>query len=413
MSNISRIPGEVLNQALLKDAGSGARIVLGMPPTMGEITDPNNNVFSQTMAYNAPIITFFPGQGKINNSAVGFFSDLSDTEVLSLSQVKQIATRSDKRVFQFEPAYSSYISVFGSLAARLYSRVSGDAEIMSFKDLSQGMANNFGGIHVWANADTSITETISNEFTESLIQNLSGSVSKTYKELMTVLGTVGLGGDNLSQQMNDGIVQNQNNQTGTYQGTRLLLPKMWNGSSFLKQYSLSFKFESMYGDEDSILRDVYLPFLALIQMALPRNGENSATRYQEPFLVRAYCPGYFIVDMGVITNMSIKKTSGDDNWNYRGLTSTIECTLEITDLYPVMMSSTQNFLLDANDAMSFYIDALAGISYRDVKSDGTLRDMMQEISTRSATGIVGAKDAAVSLAFNFAANASTFFRFNR
>jgi hypothetical protein len=37
--------------------------------------------------------------------------------------------------------------------------------------------------------------------------------------------------------------------------------------------------------------------------------------------------------------------------------------------------------------MSYYVDALAGISYKEIKTDGTLRQLLAEISSRSISGV--------------------------
>jgi hypothetical protein len=46
-----------------------------MPPTLTEQADPGSNVFASTMAYNAPVITFMPGEARINKSAQNFYKD--------------------------------------------------------------------------------------------------------------------------------------------------------------------------------------------------------------------------------------------------------------------------------------------------------------------------------------------------
>jgi hypothetical protein len=47
-----------------------------MPPTLTEQADPGSNVFASTMAYNAPVITFMPGEARINKGAQNFYKDV-------------------------------------------------------------------------------------------------------------------------------------------------------------------------------------------------------------------------------------------------------------------------------------------------------------------------------------------------
>lgn len=412
----------LINKVLLPDSNKSQK-VLGMPPRFLDQTDPGQDTFLRTLAYNAPIVTMMPGQPMNNTKKMAELKDLivaqnnnvQSNNIVTIRDVKQFINEAshEKRVFRFEQANADYLNVFNSMASRMYSRIKRGNNLLDWKDLDARAMADFGGFNFWAHGDTSITEQISSDFQEGIVESIQTQMTKMVQELNRTLGAAG----GLTGTSTEGlkIVQEQgaaaNSASMAWAGTQVLLPKMWNGSQMTKTYSLQFKFEQLYGDEDSLINDVYLPFLALLALALPRSTPNSVNMYQEPFLVRAYCPGYFIIDMGVITNMTIKKTSGDDTWNYRGITQMIEVTLDITDLYPVMISSPNTFLLDANDTMSYYLDALTGVTYKNLKSDGTLREMIQELSVRSAAGVGQIAQIADAYVNNTIATASSFFRY--
>lgn len=83
--------------------------------------------------------------------------------------------------------------------------------------------------------------------------------------------------------------------------------------------------------------------------------------YQQPFLVRMTCPGYFNVDMGVITSLTISKGGPDNLWTVDNLPQMIEVNMSITDLYPQMIQVKDIGLLAYNLGIASFLENMAGI----------------------------------------------------
>ena len=96
----------------------------------------------------------------------------------------------------------------------------------------------------------------------------------------------------------------------------------------------------------------------LLCFTIPKRlGDNGI---QSPFLVRAYYKGFFNVNMGIITSLSISK--GDKcKWNLQGLPTDIDVSFTIKDLYQSLsIESGSNF--KKNTDQLDYIANLCGIN---------------------------------------------------
>jgi hypothetical protein len=161
-------------------------------------------------------------------------------------------------------------------------------------------------------------------------------------------------------------------------GQNVVFPKMWQDSTFSRSYSLAFRFETPYGDSLSIWRHVYVPFLILFTMAMPR--QTGALAYVAPFIVRVDCPGWFTIDTGIITNISIKK--GEAGWSAAGLPLSIDVNIEVEDIYPQLMVANNVAVLNLNFSLAAYLDSMTGISFVESLTGGTLMHGIRGMLTR-------------------------------
>lgn len=199
---------------------------------------------------------------------------------------------------------------------------------------------------------TEVSETFSNNTTESSLASTINGYSDTAKEIQFILGSgdsvVGkllerastatssitsslssvigtLGGGILESLANTGV-------TTVLKGGKIIFPEMWQDSSFERSYSLTIKLRSPDHDSLSIFLNILVPYIHLIALCLPRGAEDDPNAYTSPFLVKAYCKGMFNVDMGLITSMSVTK-GAESQWNDDGLPTQIDISLDIKDLY--------------------------------------------------------------------------------
>ena len=147
--------------------------------------------------------------------------------------------------------------------------------------------------------------------------------------------------------------------SGLYHGAISVLPEVWQSSSFSRDYRVSFKFSSPYGDPYSVFINVYLPVLSLMAMIMPRQVIGS--EYIAPFIVKADAPGNFCTDLGYIADMSLQRGGDSSSWTQNGLPTSIDVSITLKDLLPQIIMSDSYVELSANRSTMLFIRNLAGL----------------------------------------------------
>lgn len=211
-----------------------------------------------------------------------------------------------------------------------------------------------------------ISESFSNETTESSIASQINSLSDTANEVKFLLagnsGALGKIASNLGDavgsissalsgaigELGGGIVGSLADKgvSTLVNGGKIIFPQIWSNSNYSRSYSLSIKLRSPDHDTLSIFFNILKPYCKLLAMVLPRVMNNTdvynVNGYESPFLVKAFSKGKFNVDMGIISSMSVTK-GGEGMWNDDGLPTQLDIELEITDLYSALaMSGFEN-----------------------------------------------------------------------
>ena len=132
-------------------------------------------------------------------------------------------------------------------------------------------------------------------------------------------------------------------------GGKIIFPKIWQNSEFSRSYNFEIKLRSPDHDNMSIFTNIFIPLMHLIAFALPIQMDGDPNGYKSPFLLKAYCKGFFNIDMGLMTGLSITR-GGECQWNDDGLPTQINVSMEIEDLYSTLMLSDVN----ANPFKSLY-----------------------------------------------------------
>ena len=298
-------------------------------------------------------------------------------ELKSLSEGK---TRGS--YYNFYPAYSLYYRYVNSICrlAAIFMGV-GDRVVYGNTPLSQfdwrslspdtisKSAFYHGSILYYLNTENQISESFSNATTQSQLAQKSNAVSEQARELMFLSNTAvdataatskvlssGIGGglnnmQELFQNMKSKVSSGMNSSQGavaaiinglhnTIAGSKMLFPELWQDSQFSRDYSVTVKFGSPDNDPLSIYLNIIVPLIHTICLAAPKyTGPNS---YTAPFLVRAFYQGFFNVNMGIITDLSITK-GNEGAWTYDNVPTTIELRISIKDLFGTnFMSMGQN-----------------------------------------------------------------------
>ena len=279
-----------------------------------------------------------------------------------------------------------------------------------FKDL--GDITSYTSIPFYIESDTQISESFSNDVTDSSLTGIVDSVSDLGREAMFVLGygnsALNAGIDWLSKTDNpdavrqdivdkfgnmangNGFISNViSNLTSVATGGRLIFPKIWSDSGFGRSYDVTIKLRSPDMDNFSIYCNIIAPFLHLLGLVLPRQIQDNPNGFYSPFIVRAIYKGFFNVDMGIISSMSVSK--GDTGlWNAAGIPCSIDVNLTITDLYEnISMTGTTatNWAYDTLDNTCFmdYIANLCGINIYLPEVARTLRMwLVNNVTNRAA-----------------------------
>ena len=252
---------------------------------------------------------------------------------------------------------------------------------------SIGDFGDFGAIPFYVDTDTSVSESFGNSTTQSMLSSTVNSISDMGRELNFLLG-YGASATGINALENNADIRSnvENVQdtitkllgTGNFlsnlashlttvaSGGKLIFPEIWNDSNFSRSYNCEFKFVSPDPSKLSVYLNVLVPLFHLIGLVAPQSIDSNPNGYVNPFLVRAIYKGFFNVDMGIITDMSVTK-GAECQWTPEGIPTSITVSISIKDLYSAMSitgTTNDNFKYDTlnNTALMDYIANLCGIN---------------------------------------------------
>ncbi|ALN97943.1 hypothetical protein Bp8pS_264 [Bacillus phage vB_BpuM-BpSp] len=362
--------------------------ILGLPLYYNDFADPNGRVYNQTIIKDIPSVYIVPGVPSVNRKLIDVAgkriipADLSralmnftnDPSNIFNFGMRGLSSSNDLRFIGFKADYSEYFKYVQVMLSTIHSylNMTGVFDVFAFSKEFNNSLRNFG-LCFYADKATSVSESADNTYSPSKVAEMVSEQSATLREadllyptgsttarivdsikaanplgVLDALGTF------------DGIITRTSNALfRVVNGSQLFFPDMWQESRFDKSYNISFKFYSPYGDKMSIFRYVYVPFIALLALTLPR--QDGLLAYQQPFFVKMSRPGFFNIDMGAITSMSIIKGGSDNLWTIDGLPQVIEVNLNVVDLYPQMVQVKDIGLLAYNLGISSFLENMAGI----------------------------------------------------
>lgn len=415
----STVTGETATTATISAARND---VIGLPLRYNDLADPGKRVYSNSILRDLPLISIIPGspkfiaiandpnlsseagvirslvKGKIDTDGSGVNNE-SISRWLAKSKASDDTT--NVRYYNFASDYQSYFKYVQVMLNTLYIKM----DLGKFFDFGEAFPMDFSKRSSLAffydvNA-TSISESTDNDFGTSQLDGLAKSAGQISREIRFILGKnvtpdmmsrVGNADDpnnknsevdakkreigNLESVFNNLKQQGRDVGSVLYNGANVMYPEVWQDSRFTRSYSLGFKFSSPYGDPLSIFQFVYVPFVCLLTLCMPR--QDSIAGYGPPFIIKADVPGNFSIDMGVVTSMTYKKA--DDNaWSKDGYPLEMSVTLQCKDLYPAMMMSNSFQALIANIGLLTYLENMAGLTITESK---TVSDITAFISDK-------------------------------
>ena len=189
--------------------------------------------------------------------------------------------------------------------------------------------------------------------TKELAAQLSGGVEK--------MNTMLFGGDGTGSGVLNRLLSNVNN---VVKGQNIIFPEIYQSSDFRKQYSVAIDLRTPYGTILGYYLNIVVPLCHLLCLALPR--QETANSYGSPFLVRAYYPGVFTCNLGIVESLTIDKGATGDGWSVDGFPTHVKVTLNIIDLYSDLTISRANegnvALFLANSSLIEYMATTCGLN---------------------------------------------------
>ena len=129
------------------------------------------------------------------------------------------------------------------------------------------------------------------------------------------------------------------------EGSNIDFPKMWNNSTYTPSYTANIKLINPYPrDEESYDRFILQPLAYLLAFANPISDSESTFTF--PLLCRVNCPGLFQIDSGYIQSVDVIKggEAGDITFNQRP--GTVEVRLTFAEMYNTMISADIKYQAD-------------------------------------------------------------------
>ena len=209
---------------------------------------------------------------------------------------------------------------------------------------------------------SSVSESFSNDTTESSIASQINGVSDTANEINFLLA----GNNSVLSKISDNVTDAVSSVTSALSSTlgslgggiigsladtgintlvnggKIVFPQIWSNSSYSRSYTLDIKLRSPDHDSLSIFLNIIKPYCKILALTLPRVMQHedhyNANGYMSPFLVKAFSKGMFNIDMGIISSLSVTK-GAECQWNDDGLPTQIDVSIDITDLYSSLAMS--------------------------------------------------------------------------
>ena len=402
-SSLSNTDKKVADSVILNNLNG----VYGIPYQFMQSVDPRigdtemGRKYSEKILSKMPLLCITPGTARFMSNYTegekrGIFNLLSSVGSNIETAVDEIINKNG-RYFTFEFAYQQYFEYVNSLCrvgARFLNIEDVDLYIggttakasrfdwqraLNSKLKSTFTSQEFIGFYI--DSIDSVSESFSNSTGQSQLSNAVNGFSQLANEVGFLMGA-GAGvqfntmmkdedtqnimdalDDITKTYLKDGFIRNLGSNFSTVAvGGKLLFPEIWQDSEFSRDISVSIKLRTPDADKLSWYLNIYVPLCHLIALAAGHQT-NTANGYYSPFLVRAFYKGAFNVDMGIITELSIRKGK-EAAWNIDGLPTEIDIDITIKDLYNMLsiVSATEPKNFVTNNLLMDYVANTCGVN---------------------------------------------------
>lgn len=212
---------------------------------------------------------------------------------------------------------------------------------------------------------SSITDSISNDTTDSMFTSMLNEVSSKAREVEFVTGQIGIDTGLANYEgsvptIGNSTIGNIASRIGSFlnnsiHGMNVRFPKIWNDSSSSKDYNLEMHFITPYATTFCKWRYVLVPFFHIFCLTAPRSIKT-VMNYSRPFLIKAYSKGYFNVEMGIITSLQWKRFGDGDMISDAGVPTQIDVSVAFQDMYYQLAMSKMSGITGSFEMMGVFFN---------------------------------------------------------
>lgn len=242
--------------------------------------------------------------------------------------------------------------------------------------------DNYNFIQFYCDASSGVSESGDNQTGASKVEGIFDSASDLTKEIAFIgnsgglemeqfLNSVDKGADAMLanlQKTFDGeltglLGKMTSAATNVVKGDIMIFPEIYQNSKYTKNYNIVIDLRTPYGTKLGYYLNILVPLFHLMCLAMPK--QSTANTYAAPFLIKAYYPGVFSCNMGIVSSIQIDKNPSGDAWSVDGFPNEVKVTLNIIDLYSDLSLTPAGdaALFVANSSLIEYICTNCGLNF--------------------------------------------------
>ena len=261
---------------------------------------------------------------------------------------------------------------------------------------------NYNYIQFFVDVDnTGVNETMSNETATSQLKGAFERGSNLFKELGFIANSGGAGEladklgdfldssiDSLAAELGSGnavtsvISRLFNVTTNVVKGENVIMPDVYQSSTYNKSYQVTIHLKSLYGTKFGWYMGVGVPLMHLLALGIPK--QTTANTYGSPFLVKMFMDGVFVCNLGMVTELTINRSVSENSRTVDGLPNEVDVQMTVADLYSdlTMSPQTNPLLFINNTSLVEYLAINCGLSLTTAQLDTKL-DMILNVVENS------------------------------
>lgn len=242
--------------------------------------------------------------------------------------------------------------------------------------------DNYNFVQFYCDASSGVSESGDNQTAASKIAGIFDAGSDLTKEIAFLGNSGGLEMDEFLNSVEEGtdvmleklqqtfkgsltglLGKMTNAASNIVKGDIMIFPEIYQNSKYTKNYNIVIDLRTPYGTKLGYYLNILVPLFHLMCLAMPK--QSTANTYAAPFLIKAYYPGVFSCNMGIVSSIQIDKNPSGDAWSVDGFPNEVKVTLNIVDLYSDLSLTPAGdaMLFIANSSLIEYICTNCGIDF--------------------------------------------------